>query len=97
MPYAITNPIWVESEADDDDVWTAPLGIPGYRSDIPCQFAREPVGCRDVEVMPLSPESLGVDRNPLVIPEEELSPEVRRARQIDQIQHSLIRMAGGGC
>lgn len=97
MPYAITNPVWVESELDDDDVWTAPLGIPGYRGDIPCQFAREPVGCRDIEVMPLTPESLGYDRNPLIVPDEELTPEIRRARQIDQIQHSLIRLAGGGC
>jgi hypothetical protein len=96
IPYAVTNPIWIESDRDDDDVWTAPLGIPPYRRDIPCQFAREPVGCRDVEVMPFSAESLGQDRNPVISPEEEQDAESVRLHRIHMIQQALVRLAGGG-
>jgi hypothetical protein len=50
VPYAVTNPIWVD--VDGDGQWTAPLGVgaeagvPPYRRQLPCQFARDPRGCR---------------------------------------------------
>jgi hypothetical protein len=96
VPYAITNPIWVESDRDDDDLWTAPLGIPGYRRVVPCQFTSDPRGCLELDSMPLSTESLGTDRNPLVSPTEEFD-EGERVRQIHMIQQSFLRMIGGGC
>ncbi len=92
IPYAVTNPIWVESRHDDDEVFTAPLGLPPYRRDIPCQFALEPVGCREVDVFPLSSASLG--RSPLVADPED--PETRRARRVMMMLRALTRLAAGG-
>lgn len=95
IPYAVTNPIWIDAEGDGDSVWTAPLGIPAYRASIPCQFARDPVGCMELDTMPLSSESLGVDENPFVMAEEDFE-DLERARRVRMIQQSLLRLIGRG-
>jgi hypothetical protein len=106
VPYAITNPIWVESNHDDDDRWTPPLGlgdpddpddrgIPAYRRLTLCQHSLDQRGCRDQPLMPLSTESLGIDHNPLVIPEED--PDAARLRRINMLRRALARLTGGGC
>lgn len=108
VPYAVTNPIWVESNHDDDDRWIPPLGvgdpddldnhgIPGYRRDIICQHVSDrsinPAGCRDQPLMPLSTESLG--SSPFLSPEETAAE--LRAHRLNMIRNALMRLAGGGC
>jgi hypothetical protein len=110
IPYAVTNPIWVESENDADDVWTPPLGLgdpddpddrglPAYRRVTLCQHSLDQRGCRDQPLMPLSTESLGWDElgggNPFVVAEDDL--DTLRMRRINMIRRALARLAGGGC
>jgi hypothetical protein len=109
IPYAVTNPIWIESTHDDDDVWTPPMGIgdpddlearglPPYRRSILCQHSIEARGCRDQELMPLSTESLGVGgadgpSNPFLQPAEDDAAAARR-RRISMVWRALARLVG---
>jgi len=94
VPYAITNPIWVDH--DGDGRWSPPMGIPGYRREIPCELSQPGAqGCQDVPVMPLSARSLGIDRQPLEIDDQDEA--TRRVRRVGMIQQALRRIVGGGC
>lgn len=109
IPYGITNPIWIESRHDDDQVWTPPNGIGAaddlsvrglvpYRREVLCQHALPGAGgCRDEALMPLSTESLGLggdDGTRNPFIVPADDPYATQRRRIEMIRRALLRLVG---